>query len=77
MLQAIIDWAEERSKGDRSGLASDAIRKAAAIFVGIGVYTISELFHRAGIATSLKFDIHLLKYCARITAVDDREGTLR
>jgi hypothetical protein len=71
MLQAIINWAEERAMtGDRSGLASDAIRKAAAIFVGIGVYTISELLHRAGMVTLLKCDTHLLKYAARIAAVD-------
>jgi len=70
MLQAIINWAEEHTTGDHSGLACDAIQKAAATFIRIGVYTISELLHRAGMVTLLKFDTHLLKYGARITPID-------
>ncbi|KAF4606217.1 hypothetical protein EYR38_000266 [Pleurotus pulmonarius] len=48
-LKLIIDWAESRANDDRSGLAAEAIRKAAGTFVGIGVYTISEIMHRAGL----------------------------
>ncbi|KAJ8521068.1 hypothetical protein ONZ45_g2221 [Pleurotus djamor] len=45
----IIDWAESRLGADRSGLAIHAIRRASKVFIGIGVYTVVEIFLMAGL----------------------------
>ncbi|KAF4586208.1 hypothetical protein EYR38_010482 [Pleurotus pulmonarius] len=50
-LQVMIKWARARRTGKKkcSGSAIETIRKNTNIFVGIGVYTASEVFHHAGL----------------------------
>ncbi|KAJ8473482.1 hypothetical protein ONZ45_g16274 [Pleurotus djamor] len=48
-VHEIVKWAESRTHSDRSGLAIHAIRKASHVFLGVGVYTVVEIFHLAGL----------------------------
>ncbi|KAF9487356.1 hypothetical protein BDN71DRAFT_1594545 [Pleurotus eryngii] len=60
-VKVIVKWMKQRrsagkigSAADRrDGLAMDVIRDANEVFLGIGVYTVSEIFHRAGMSPVL------------------------
>lgn len=43
-----MEWAESRQGSNRNGLAVNVIRKASTVFGGVGVYTVCDLFFRAG-----------------------------
>ncbi|KAH6881220.1 hypothetical protein BKA70DRAFT_1446756 [Coprinopsis sp. MPI-PUGE-AT-0042] len=50
-LQAVVNWRTLRvkSKSARGGLACEVARGASHVFVGLGVYTVCEVFYFAGI----------------------------
>ncbi|KAK6977428.1 hypothetical protein R3P38DRAFT_3473687 [Favolaschia claudopus] len=52
-LPAFAKWMRDRQAGDRNGLAIEAIRAASEVFLGVGVYTVLELFFLAGLSPQL------------------------
>ncbi|KAJ6525972.1 hypothetical protein B0H19DRAFT_1197561 [Mycena capillaripes] len=47
-MSALAQWIASRADCDRNGLACDVIRSASDVFLGIGVYTVNEIFFLAG-----------------------------
>jgi hypothetical protein len=47
-LPALAGWMLDRLNSERNGLASEVIRNANQIFLGVGVYTVVELLFLAG-----------------------------
>jgi hypothetical protein len=49
-LQGVADWIKERrsGQGQRTGVAITEVRKAPLVWVGVGVYTASEIWFYAG-----------------------------
>lgn len=59
-LEQVTAWADQNLSSARNGFAINAIRKACKIFGGVGVYTVLELFFRAGksnLVISLRYNI--------------------
>ncbi|KAJ7830755.1 hypothetical protein B0H14DRAFT_2365597 [Mycena olivaceomarginata] len=52
-LTAITKWMQSRLNADRNGLACEVIRAANDAFLGIGVYTVVEIFFLAGLSPFL------------------------
>ncbi|KAK7063462.1 hypothetical protein R3P38DRAFT_3339037 [Favolaschia claudopus] len=52
-LPAFAEWMRDRQAGDRNGLAIEAVRAASEVFLGVGVYTVLELFFLAGLSPQL------------------------
>jgi hypothetical protein len=50
----VVDWrlTRTKSKSARGGLACEIARGASLVFVGLGVYTVCEVFYFAGMFTS-------------------------
>lgn len=53
-LEQVTAWADQKLSSPRDGFAINAIRKACKIFGGVGVYTVLELFFRAGESEFIK-----------------------
>jgi hypothetical protein len=47
-LQGVADWIRKGQGSPRTGLACNAIRLASSVWIGVGVYTICEIFFLAG-----------------------------
>ncbi|KAF8168972.1 hypothetical protein K438DRAFT_242206 [Mycena galopus ATCC 62051] len=55
-LSLLADWIRRRAESndaDQNGLACDVIRGESTVFLGIGVYTVNELFFLAGLSPLL------------------------
>ncbi|KAJ7795050.1 hypothetical protein B0H14DRAFT_2921129 [Mycena olivaceomarginata] len=52
-LTAVTKWMQSRLNADRNGLACEVIRAANDVFLGIGVYTVVEIFFLAGLSPFL------------------------
>ncbi|KAH6888948.1 hypothetical protein BKA70DRAFT_1121340 [Coprinopsis sp. MPI-PUGE-AT-0042] len=54
-LQCVANWIELRRTGQakRNGLACRAVRNASEVWVGVGVYTVAEIFFIAGLSPFL------------------------
>ncbi|KAJ7804316.1 hypothetical protein B0H13DRAFT_2491520 [Mycena leptocephala] len=52
-LPSLVQWMESRIDGNRNFLACDVIRSTNNVFLGIGVYTVIELFFLAGLSPLL------------------------
>ncbi|KAF8176895.1 hypothetical protein K438DRAFT_1846331 [Mycena galopus ATCC 62051] len=52
-LTALAKWMQSRLSMDRNGLACEVIRAANEVFLGIGVYTVVEIFFLAGLSPFL------------------------
>ncbi|KAJ6610245.1 hypothetical protein B0H10DRAFT_2060951 [Mycena sp. CBHHK59/15] len=54
-LSTLAEWLQSRCGGesDRNGLACDVIRDASNVFLGVGVYTVIEIFFLAGLSPLL------------------------
>ncbi|KAJ6589569.1 hypothetical protein B0H19DRAFT_1303919, partial [Mycena capillaripes] len=52
-ISALAQWIASRADCDRNGLACDVIRSASDVFLGIGVYTVNEIFFLAGLSLLL------------------------
>ncbi|KAJ7884555.1 hypothetical protein B0H14DRAFT_2700354, partial [Mycena olivaceomarginata] len=52
-LTAVTKWMQSRLNADRNGLACEVIRAANDVFLGIGVYTVLEIFFLAGLSPFL------------------------
>ncbi|KAJ7775308.1 hypothetical protein B0H16DRAFT_1684288 [Mycena metata] len=52
-IPALVLWMQKRQNSARRGLACDVIRDANQVFLGIGVYTVNELFLLAGLSLLL------------------------
>ncbi|KAJ7029911.1 hypothetical protein C8F04DRAFT_1398194 [Mycena alexandri] len=52
-ISTLATWIRRRQAAERNGLACDAIRDANNVFLGIGVYTVVELFFLAGLSLLL------------------------
>ncbi|KAJ6552966.1 hypothetical protein B0H19DRAFT_995362 [Mycena capillaripes] len=52
-ISALAQWIASRADCDRNGLACDVIRSASHVFLGIGVYTVNEIFFLAGLSLLL------------------------
>ncbi|KAJ7724297.1 hypothetical protein B0H14DRAFT_3004105, partial [Mycena olivaceomarginata] len=52
-LTAVTKWMQSRLNADRNGLACEVIRAANNVFLGIGVYTVVEIFFLAGLSPFL------------------------
>lgn len=61
-LEQLVKWMEVRrkSKSKRLGLAMLLVRTEKQIFSGVGVYTVEEIFHKAG--TSVCSFGHLIHF---------------
>lgn len=47
-LECVAHWVEEQSSSTHSGLACKAVHGANHVWLGVGVYTVAELFFMAG-----------------------------
>jgi hypothetical protein len=49
-VTGVSGWIESRrnGRGTRNGLACEALRNASAVWVGVGVYSVCEVFFLAG-----------------------------
>lgn len=47
-LECVAHWVEEQSSSTHSGLACKAVHGANRVWLGVGVYTVAELFFMAG-----------------------------
>ncbi|KAH6908577.1 hypothetical protein BKA70DRAFT_1481838 [Coprinopsis sp. MPI-PUGE-AT-0042] len=56
-LKGVADWVKERrnltGRNARQGLACDAVRHASLVWVGVGAYTVCEIFFIAGLSPFL------------------------
>ncbi|KAJ7872465.1 hypothetical protein B0H14DRAFT_3860345 [Mycena olivaceomarginata] len=52
-LDSLANWIRSRPNCDRNSLACDVIRSTRDVFLGIGVYTVNELFFLAGLSLLL------------------------
>ncbi|KAJ7183593.1 hypothetical protein C8R46DRAFT_843602, partial [Mycena filopes] len=68
-LPTLVQWMGNRRNMDRNGLACEVIRSANDVFLGIGVYTVVEIFFLAGLSPFLTeaelFDIpsRVARFC--------------
>ncbi|KAF8239953.1 hypothetical protein L208DRAFT_1374439 [Tricholoma matsutake] len=52
-LECVAHWVEEQSSSTHSGLACKAVHGANRVWLGVGVYTVAELFFMAGMMSYL------------------------